>query len=96
MLNDGNHILSATILMNGNGQMRRTAAEVYWNLLMKNEITEYEVLQMLFLPKTPFESTYMPNSVPSVRPSLFGDPLFGSDDEEPAETVDVPTAAETI
>ena len=43
LLNDNAHVLSATILMNSNGQMRRSAAEVYWALLMGKEITEYEV-----------------------------------------------------
>ena len=38
LLNDGNQMLSATLLMNSQGQMRRPAAEVYWNLLMGQEM----------------------------------------------------------
>ena len=89
LLNDGNHILSASILMNSNGQMRKNAAEVYWSLLMKKHITEFEVMQMLYLPKSPFETTYMPNTVPAERPSLFGE----SDDEADATATEEEEAA---
>ena len=82
LLNDSNHILSATILMNSNGQMRRSAAEVYWALLMGKHITEFEVQQMLFLPKSFGESTYVPNELPPRH-----EDLFGSTDDEAEEGV---------
>ena len=34
-------VLSSGLLMNSSGQMRRSAAEVYWLLIMGGEITEY-------------------------------------------------------
>ena len=45
LLNDGEHVLAASVLMSSNGQMRRSAAEVYWAQLMGKEITEFEVRQ---------------------------------------------------
>ena len=45
LLNDGEHMLAASVLMSSNGQMRRSAAEVYWAQLMGKEITEFEVRQ---------------------------------------------------
>ena len=72
LLNDGSHMLSASVLMNSNGQMRRSAAEVYWSLLMGHELTEFEVQQMLFLPKGPWDNNYIPNNLPPVQQDLFG------------------------
>ena len=86
ILNDGNHVLSAHLLMNSNGQMRRTAAEVYWNLLMGNEVTEYEVSHLLYLPKAPHEINmeYIPNELPPANSSA----LFGSDNEDDEQSAD--------
>ena len=82
LLNDKAHILSATVLMNSNGQMRRSAAEVYWALVMGKEVTEYEVRHMLYLPKNAFSGhEYVPYDMPAKNTGLFGD----SDDEEGGE-----------
>ena len=81
LLNEGSHILSATMLMNSNGQMRRAAAEIYWRLLMGHEISEFEVQQLLYLPKQAFEAYYSPNGLPANQVDLFGS------DTEPEEPV---------
>ena len=82
ILNDGNYVLSAQLLMISSGQMRRTSAEIYWSMLMGKKITEFEVENMLYLPKTPWESTYVPNQLPVPRPNLFGDAYDRDDDME--------------
>ena len=79
LLNDNKHVLSSTLFMNSSGQMRRSAAEVYWNLLMGKEVTEYEVRHMLYLPKNAFGG---PEYVPTELPEREHEPLFGDDDEE--------------
>jgi hypothetical protein len=79
ILNDKKHMLSGTILMNSNGQMRRSSAEIYWALIMGKEITEWEVRHMLYMPKGFNEVDYLPYGMPDApRPGLFGD----SDDDE--------------
>ena len=90
ILNNGNHVMSATILMNGSGQMRRSAAEVYWAQIMGREITEYEVRYMLYQPKGFCEIDYLPNSVPEAPHAG----LFGESDEEEAGAEDEAEAVE--
>lgn len=69
ILNDGMHVLSAHVLMNGAGQMRRSTAEIYWALLMGKEVTEYEVRHMLYHPKNAFAGhEYIPHDLPTKHP----------------------------
>ena len=74
-------MLSATMLMNGSGQMRRSAAEVYWAQIMGKEITEFEVRHMLYQPKNAFagHTEYVPHEMPEKYTGLFGS---DDDDEE--------------
>ena len=79
MLNTKKYALAASLLMNSNGQMRRSAAEVYWQLVLGKEITEYEVRHIIFLPKNGFHgSEYLPMEIAAPPPTSH---LFGSDDE---------------
>ena len=72
--------VSATLLMNSNGQMRRSAAEVYWLHVMGQAVTEYEVRHIIFLPKGGFEGPdYVPTEFCDVRPKHS---MFGESDEE--------------
>ena len=66
--------------MNSNGQMRRSAAEVYWLHVMGQAVTEYEVRHIIFLPKGGFEGPdYVPTEFCDVRPKHS---MFGESDEE--------------
>ena len=68
--------------------MRRSGAEVYWRHLMGHELTEYEIQQLIYLPKNPWEGAYTPNGLPTHQPDMFGS------DTEP-EPEPEPTAAES-
>ena len=83
LLNDEKHVLSATLLMNSSGQMRRSAAEVYWSRLMGNEVTEYEVSHMIYLPESHSKDAYVPGSMPSTSAGLFGEMPFDDEEENP-------------
>ena len=79
------YIISATVLMNNGGQMRRAAAESYWLLAMGHDITEMEVRNIIYHPKNAFSQheyqlplAFCPQVAP--RPSMFGE----SDEEEEA------------
>ena len=77
--------------MNSNGQMRRSAAEVYWQLVLGKTITEYEVRHIIYLPKNGFHgSEYLPMEIAAPPPTSH---LFGSDDEVD-EAVEAEGAAE--
>ena len=81
MLNTKKYALAASLLMNSNGQMRRSAAEVYWLLVLGREITEYEVRHIIYLPKNGFHGCeYLPNDFLAApqHKSMFGE----SDDDE--------------
>ena len=82
--------LLATMLMNSNGQMRRSACSVYWHSLLGYEITEYEVRHMICLPKSSFHDDYVPHEVPPAENA--GTSLFGQSDTEPEEDANTPTA----
>lgn len=79
------YALSASVFMSS-GQMRRSAAEVYWILVMGNPISEYEVRHLLYQPKNAFTESieYVPGEVSNVQSTssaLFGD----SDDDDEGE-----------
>ena len=81
MLNSKKYTFAASLLMNSNGQMRRSAAEVYWLLVLGREITEYEVRHIIYLPKNGFHGCeYLPNDFLAApqHKSMFGE----SDDDE--------------
>ena len=91
LLNDGKHMLAATLLMNSNGQMRRSAAEVYWAMLMGQEINEYEVQHMIYMPKNSFAGPeYVPGDMPRRTAGLFGD----DDDDDDAHEAEHAEAEE--
>ena len=48
MLNTGEFIISATVIMSTSGQMRRAAAEAYWNLITGGHATEDKVASILY------------------------------------------------
>ena len=52
MHNQGKHIISPLVLMNGNGQMREAAAETYWALLIDKgtAATAQDMRRILYLP----------------------------------------------
>ncbi len=78
--NPQKYALSATIFMNGSGQMNRSAAEVYWLLCMGKPISEYEIRHLIFQPKNAFSSVeYLPHETHDEPTSSA---LFGEDDEE--------------
>ena len=88
-LKPAKYALSATIFMNGSGQMRRSSAECYWLLCMGNEICEYEVRHLIFQPKNMFaggnSSEYVPKELedpPDTSHSLFGN---DTDEDEPVQ-----------
>ena len=79
------YMLAGNLLMNNMGQMRRSAAEVYWLLCMGQEITEYEVRQLIFVPKNNFSNKeYMPKE--TVDPPEVQHTLFGESDEDEENT----------
>ena len=95
------YVLSATMMMNNQGQMRRSAAECYWLLCMDHEITEYEVRHMIFFPKNAFDKTdYVPKETadPPEKSTLFPDSSDEDEetdeDEESAESEDAETDGE--
>ena len=83
LLNDDKHFLSAHLLMNSNGQMRRSAAEVYWSRTLGNELTEYEVRHMIYMPEMGSGHEYVPGEMPSSSNGLFGETTpFDMEDAE--------------
>ena len=89
-------VLSSGLLMNSSGQMRRSAAEVYWVLIMGGEITEYDVCHLIYQPKGAFGGIdYLPQDTREEAEPVHG--MFGSDTEdleggEAPETADADAA----
>jgi hypothetical protein len=50
MINSKKYMLSSTLLMNTNGQMRPEAAEAYWAIVQGATCTKFDMMKIIYLP----------------------------------------------
>ena len=75
MLNSKKYMLTSTLLMNTNGQMRPEAAEAYWAIVTGAKVTKFDIMKIIYMPTTGF------NPFRNVTPGMSGD---SARDETPA------------
>ena len=66
MLNSKKYMLTSTLLMNNNGQMRPEAAEAYWAIIKGTTVTKFDMMKIIYLPTGGF------NPFRNVTPGMMG------------------------
>ena len=58
MLNSKKYMISSTLIMNSQGQMRSSAASTYWEIIKGQTATKWDVRNILYLPDTTYNRGY--------------------------------------
>ena len=95
MLNTKKYMLSATVMMTPTGQMRASAAETYWTVIMGTVVTEQDIESMLYIAEYNTRARYFqsaPVQVPRPPPGVRGDFADFEPIAQPVTTVEMAPA----